>query len=90
MVSVYIGTMSTTLILNRFTRKKQRYSDEFLRKVSPLVIAKYIQRKENQSLSWRAARAIANAQIAEVYRDLVLEEEQLNLQEETIEGRCEE
>ena len=72
--------MSVKLILNRFTRKKQRYSDEFLRKVSPLVIAKYIQRKENQSLSWRAARAIADAEIAEVYRDLVLEEEQLNLQ----------
>ena len=90
MVSVYIDPMSVTLILDRFTRKKQTYSDEFLHKVSPLAIAQYIQRKENQSLSWRAARAIAEAEIAEVYRDLVLEEEQLNLQEETIEGRCEE
>ena len=90
MVSVYIGPMSATLIFNRFTRKKQRYSDEFLRKVSPLAIAKYIQRKEDQSLSWRAARAVAEAKIAEVYRDLVLEEEELNLNKETIEGRCEE
>ena len=82
--------MSVKLILNRFTRKKQRYSDKFLRKVNPLAIAKYIQRKKNQSLSWRAARAIADAEIAEVYKDLVLEEEQLNLQEKTIEGRYEE
>ena len=67
-------------------KRKQKYSDEFLLKVCPLAITKYIQRKENFLLSWRAARAVADAKISEVYRDLVLEEEQLNLQEETIEG----
>ena len=83
--------MTTKLKLLKFNNKrKQKYSDEFLLKVSPLAITKYIQRKENFSLSWRAARAVADAKISEVYRDLVLEEEQLNLQEETIEGECNE
>ena len=77
-------------LLNINKKRKENYSDKWLLKINPLAIAKYIQRKKNQSLSWRAARAIANAEIAEVYKDLVLEEEQLNLQEETIEGRCEE
>ena len=77
-------------LLNINNKRKEKYSDKWLLKINPLAIAKYIQRKKNQSLSWRAARAIADAEIAEVYRDLVLEEEQLNLQEETIEGRCEE
>ena len=77
-------------LLNINNNRKEKYSDKWLLKINPLAIAKYIQRKKNQSLSWRAARAIADAEIAEVYRDLVLEEEQLNLQEETIEGRCEE
>jgi hypothetical protein len=77
-------------LLNINKKRKENYSDKWLLKINPLAIAKYIQRKKNQSLSWRAARAIADAEIAEVYRDLVLEEEQLNLQEETIEGRCEE
>ena len=77
-------------LLNINNNRKEKYSDKWLLKINPLAIAKYIQRKKNQSLSWRAARAIANAEIAEVYKDLVLEEEQLNLQEETIEGRCEE
>ena len=77
-------------LLNINNKRKEKYSDKWLLKINPLAIAKYIQRKENQSLSWRAARAIADAEIAEVYKDLVLEEEQLNLQEETIEGRCEE
>ena len=71
-------------------KRKESYSDKWLLKINPLAIAKYIQIKEDNSLSWRAARAVADAKIAEVYRDLVLEEEQLNLQEETIEGRCEE
>ena len=31
---------------------------------------------------------MANARIAEVYKELVLEEEELNLNKETIEGRC--
>ena len=77
-------------LLNINNKRKEKYSDKWLLKINPLAIAKYIQRKEDQSLSWRAARAVADAKIAEVYRDLVLEEEQLNLQEETIEGRCEE
>ncbi len=77
-------------LLNFNKKREEKYSDKWLLKINPLAIAKYIQRKKNQSLSWRAARAIADAEIAEVYRDLVLEEEQLNLQEETIEGRCEE
>ena len=77
-------------LLNINNNRKEKYSDKWLLKINPLAIAKYIQRKKNQSLSWRAARAIADAEIAEVYKDLVLEEEQLNLQEETIEGRCEE
>ena len=77
-------------LLNINNKRKEKYSDKWLLKINPLAIAKYIQRKKNQSLSWRAARAIAEAEIAEVYKDLVLEEEQLNLQEETIEGRCEE
>jgi hypothetical protein len=77
-------------LLNINNNRKEKYSDKWLLKINPLAIAKYIQRKKNQSLSWRAARAIAEAEIAEVYKDLVLEEEQLNLQEETIEGRCEE
>ena len=77
-------------LLNINKKRKENYSDKWLLKINPLAIAKYIQRKKNQSLSWRAARAIAEAEIAEVYKDLVLEEEQLNLQEETIEGRCEE
>ena len=71
-------------------KRKESYSDKWLLKINPLAIAKYIQIKEDNSLSWRAARAVADAKIAEVYRDLVLEEEQLNLQEESIEGRCEE
>lgn len=82
--------MSKKLKFYNFNKRKQKYSDAFLLKVSPLAIAKYIQRKENFSLSWRAASAVAYAKISEVYRDLVLEEEQSNLQEETIEGECNE
>jgi hypothetical protein len=82
--------MSKKLKFYNFNKRKQKYSDAFLLKVSPLAIAKYIQRKENFLLSWRAASAVADAKISEVYRDLVLEEEQLNLQEETIEGECNE
>jgi|TARA_B100001964_G_scaffold185178_1_gene205293 hypothetical protein len=77
-------------LLNFNNKRKEKYSDKWLLKINPLAIAKSIQTKEDNSLSWRAARAIANARIAEVYRDLVLEEEELNLNKETIEGRCEE
>ena len=71
-------------------KRKESYSDKWLLKINPLAIAKYIQIKEDNSLSWRATRAVANAQIAEAYKDLVLEEEELNLNHETIEGRCKE
>ena len=37
-------------------------------------------------MSWRAARAIADAEIATVYRDLVLEEERQGLNQDIIEG----
>ena len=33
---------------------------------------------------------MANAEIADCYKDLVLEEEESNLNNETIEGRCKE
>jgi len=78
--------MTTKLKLYNFNKRRPKYSDEFLLKVSPLAIAEYIQKRDGSRLSWRSARAMANAKILEVYRDLVLEEEQLNLQEETIEG----
>ena len=77
-------------LLNINNNRKEKYSDKWLLKINPLAIAKYIQRKEDQSLSWRAALAIANARIAEAYEELVLEEEELNLNHETIEGRCKE
>ena len=77
-------------LLNFNNKRKERYSDKWLLKINPLAIAKNIQIKEDNSLSWRAARAMANAQIAETYKDLVLEEEELNLNHETIEGRCKE
>ena len=71
-------------------KRKERCSDRWLLKINPLAIAKYIQIKEDNSLSWRAARAMANAEIAACYKDLVLEEEESNLNHETIEGRCKE
>ena len=77
-------------LLNFNSKRKESYSDKWLLKINPLAIAKYIQIKEDNSLSWRAARAVANAQIAEAYKDLVLEEEELNLNHETIEGRYKE
>ena len=67
-------------------QRREKYSDNWLLKINLLAIAEYIQKRDGSRLSWRAARAIANAKILEVYRDLVLEEEQLSLQEETMEG----
>ena len=75
-------------LLNFNNKRKERYSDKWLLKINPLAIAEHIQEREGNTLSWRAARAMANAQIAEVYKELVLEEEELNLNKETIEGRC--
>ena len=73
----------------KFPRKKQKFSERFLSNVCPLAITKYITRKEI-NISWRAARAIADAEIATVYRDLVLEEENLNLNNDIFDGACEE
>ena len=71
-------------------KRKEKYSDKWLLKINPLAIAKHIQEREGNSLSWRAARAMANAEIADCYKDLVLEEEESNLKDETIEGRSKE
>ena len=77
-------------LLNFNNKRKERYSDKWLLKINPLAIAEHIQEREGNTLSWRAARAMANARIAEAYKDLVLEEEELNLNKETIDGRCKE
>jgi len=77
-------------LLNFNNKRKERYSDKWLLKINPLAIAEHIQEREGNTLSWRAARAMANARIAEVYKELVLEEEELNLNKETIDGRCKE
>ena len=77
-------------LINFGNKRKERYSDKWLLKINPLAIAKYIQIKEDNSLSWRAAHAMANAEIADCYKDLVLKEEESNLNNETIEGRCKE
>ena len=71
-------------------KRKEKYSDKWLLKINPLAVAEYIQKRESNSLSWRAARAMANAEIADCYKDLVLEEEESNLKDETIEGRSKE
>ena len=77
-------------LLNFNKKREEKYSDKWLLKINPLAIAEYIQEREGYRLSWRAAHAMANAEIAETYKDLVLEEEELNLNHETIEGRCKE
>ena len=83
--------MQTKLRLLKFDNKrKEKYSDKWLLKINPLAIAKHIQEREGNTLSWRAARAMANAEIADCYKDLVLEEEESNLKDETIEGRSKE
>ena len=71
-------------------KRKEKYSDKWLLKINPLAIAKYVQEREGNTLSWRAARAMANAEIADCYKVLVLEEEESNLKDETIEGRSKE
>ena len=71
-------------------KRKEKYSDKWLLKINPLAIAKYVQEREGNTLSWRAARAMANAEIADCYKDLVLEEEESNLKDETIKGRSKE
>ena len=83
--------MQTKLkLLNFKIKRKEKYSDIWLLKINPLAIAKYIQERDGYRLSWRAARAMANAEIANCYKDLVLQEEKSNLNDETIEGRSEE
>ena len=71
-------------------KRKEKYSDKWLLKINPLAIAAHIQEREGNTLSWRAARAMANAEIADCYKDLVFEEEESNLKDETIEGRSKE
>ena len=83
--------MQTKLkLLNFNSKRKEKYSDKWLLKINPLAIAKYIQERDGHRLSWRAARSMANAEIADCYKDLVLEEEESNLKDETIEGRSKE
>ena len=77
-------------LINFSNKRKEKYSDKWLLKINPLAIAKYVQEREGNTLSWRAARAMANAEIADCYKDLVLEEEESNLKDETIEGRSKE
>ena len=67
-------------------KKKINYSEDWLNKICTKSIAEFIQRNNNYKISWRASIAIAEAKIAIVYRDLVLEEEKENLYKETIEG----
>ena len=75
------------LITNN-TNRKEKYSEKWLDKINPLAIAKYVQKKHDYAISWRAALAIANAEISTCYKDLVLKEEKQNLKEETMEGQC--
>lgn len=83
--------MQKKLRLLNFTKKrKERYSERWLLKVSPTAIANYIQKKREYTISCRAALAIAKAHISICYRDLVLQEEKDNLKEEIMEGKCEE
>ena len=77
-------------ILKFHLNKKEKYSDKWLLNIKPVAIAKYILKKACYEISWRAARALADAKIKNVYKELVLEEETQNLKEETLEGSCEE
>lgn len=78
--------MLRLLINNK--KRKEKYSEKWLLKISPIAIAKYVQKKHDYAISWRAALAIANAEISACYKDLVLKEEKQNLKEETMEGQC--
>ena len=83
--------MQTEFKLIKFSlSRKERYSEKWLLKISPTAIAKYIQKEHGYAISWRAALAIAKADISTCYRDLVLQEEKNNLKEEIMEGKCEE
>lgn len=83
--------MQTEFKLIKFSlSRKEKYSEKWLLKISPTAIAKYIQKERKYAISWRAALAIANADISTCYRDLVLKEEKENLKEEIMEGKCEE
>ena len=67
------------------SRKRKYYSEKFKSKVCPAAIAKFYL-KGNPEVSCRAAKAIADATIAVVFRDLVLKEESLNLEHDVFEG----
>jgi hypothetical protein len=77
-------------LVSNNNNRKEKYSDIWLDKINPLAIAKYVQSKHNYAISWRAALAIANADISNCYKDLVLREEKDNSKEEVMEGECEE
>lgn len=67
-------------------KNKVNFSKDWLNKICIKSIAQFIQRNNNYKISWRASIAIAEAKVAIVYRDLVLEEEKENLYKETMEG----
>ena len=56
-------------ILKFHLNKKEKYSDKWLLNIKPVAIAKYILKKACYEISWRAARAIADAEIKNVYKE---------------------
>ncbi|MDC0415776.1 hypothetical protein OAM12_00765 [Candidatus Pelagibacter sp.] len=75
-------------LITKNNNRKEKYSESWLEKVNPIVIANYIQKNHDYAISWRAALAISNAKISVCYKDLVLKEEKENLKEEKMEGKC--
>ena len=73
-------------LITKNNNRNETNSESWLEKINPWVIASYIQKNHDYAISWRASIAIAEAKIAIVYRDLVLEEEKENLYKETMEG----
>ncbi|WP_262589001.1 hypothetical protein [Candidatus Pelagibacter communis] len=79
--------MNKVIELLKFKKKyKQKYSDNWIAKIDCDLISKYIHKKHNYQISRKASVAIAKAEIAIVYRDLVLKEENENIKDETMEG----
>ena len=79
--------MNKVIDLLKFkSKQKQKYSDNWIAKIDCDLISKYIQKKYNYQISRKASVAIAKAEIAIVYRDLVLKEEKENMKDETMEG----
>ena len=79
--------MNKVIDLLKFKNKnKQKYSDNWIAKIDCDLISKYIQKKHNYQISRKASVVIAKAEIAIVYRDLVLKEEKENMKDETKES----